>query len=230
MAMGASELTVAVARRSLERSMAERGTSYVQEVQRIVDATYRVIARTGTFDPKLRDILRECGLSTQAFYKHFRSKDELMLVVLDDGRRQLVGYLSHRMEQTDTAAGKVRAWVEGVLAQADDADVAARTRPFLAHQDRLAEQFPAEQQQSVDLLVALLRDSISALPGTRSRLSTNRDAEAVYQLTFGTLHWHLSHGTSPTAGEINHLVQFSLRGVGGAPAPGPRRRSAARGE
>jgi AcrR family transcriptional regulator len=210
--------------------MGQRGTSYVQEVQRIVDATYRVIARTGSFDPKLRDILQECGLSTQAFYKHFRSKDELMLVVLDDGRRQLVGYLSHRMEKTESAAGKIRAWVEGVLAQAADADVAARTRPFLAHQDRLAEQFPAEQQQSVDLLIELLRDSISALPGSRSRLSTHRDAEAVYQLTFGTLHWHLSRGTRPTTGEINHLVQFSLRGLGCAPAPGPGRQQARRGE
>jgi AcrR family transcriptional regulator len=210
--------------------MAQRGSSYVQEVQRIVDATYRVIARTGSFDPKLRDILRESDLSTQAFYKHFRSKDELMLIVLDDGRRRLVGYLAHRMEKADSAAGKVRAWVEGVLAQAEEADVAARTRPFLAHQDRLAEQFPAEQQQSVDLLIGLLRDSISDLPGTRSRLSTTRDAEAVYQLTFGTLHWHLSHGTRPTTGEINHLVQFSLRGVGGVPAPGPGRRPAGRGE
>jgi AcrR family transcriptional regulator len=210
--------------------MAQRGTSYVQEVQRIVDATYRVIARTSSFDPKLRDILQECGLSTQAFYKHFRSKDELMLVVLDDGRRQLVGYLSHRMEKADSAAGKIRAWVEGVLAQAADSDVAARTRPFLAHQDRLAEQFPAEQQESVDLLIELLRDPIATLPGSRSRLSTHRDAEAVYQLTFGTLHWHLSHGTKPTTGEINHLVQFSLRGLGSAPAPGPGRQPAGRGE
>jgi AcrR family transcriptional regulator len=194
--------------------MAERGTSYVQEVQRIVDATYRVIARTGSFDPKLRDILRESGLSTQAFYKHFRSKDELMLVVLDDGRRRLVGYLSHLMDKADTPAEKVRAWIEGVLAQAVDADVAARTRPFVAYQDRLAEQFPGEQQQSVDLLVGLLSEVIADLPGARSKLSVTRDAKAVYELSFGTLHWHLSHGTHPANAEVNHIVQFSLRGIG----------------
>jgi AcrR family transcriptional regulator len=214
MAMGASQLTVAVARRSLEKSMAQRGTSYVQEVQRIVDATYRVIARTGSFDPKLRDILRESGLSTQAFYKHFRSKDELILVVLDDGRRRLVGYLSHLMEKEDTPAEKVRAWIEGVLAQAVDADVAARTRPFVAYQDRLAEQFPEDQQQSVDLLVGLLSGVIADLPGARSKLSVARDARAIYELSFGTLHWHLSHGTHPSNAEVNHIVQFSLRGAG----------------
>ena len=214
---GPTQLTEAVARRSLERSMAQRHQSYVDEVQAVVDATYRVIARTGSFDPKLRDILVESGLSTQAFYKHFRSKDELILVLLDDGRRQLVGYLSHRMEKAPNPAGKIRAWIEGVLAQAADPDVAARTRPFLAHQDRLADQFPHEQQESIDLLVGLLSEAIETLPGARNRAAAERDARAVYQLAMGTLHHHIRHGTRPGPAEIDHLVQFSLRGVG-APA------------
>ena len=194
--------------------MAQREQSYLQEVQRIVDATYRVVARTGSFDPRLRDILRESGLSTQAFYKHFRSKDELMLVLLDDGRRRLVGYLAHRMEKAVAPEHRVRAWIEGVLAQAADADAAARTRPFLAHQDRLVEQFPEEQQESVDLLVGLLAGAIADLPGNRSAAAGRRDARAVYELSFGTLHTHLSHGTRPTAAEADHLVQFCLKGIG----------------
>ncbi|HEX5267233.1 MAG TPA: TetR/AcrR family transcriptional regulator [Acidimicrobiales bacterium] len=208
------ELSQAVVRRSLERSMAQREQSYVQEVQRIVDATYRLVARTGSFDPRLRDILRESGLSTQAFYKHFRSKDELMLVLLDDGRRRLVGYLAHRMEKEGTPEGRVRAWIEGVLAQAADPDVAARTRPFLAHQDRLAEQFPEEQQEAVDLLLGLLADAVADLPGGRSAAAARRDARAVYEVSFGTLHAHVSRGTRPSAAETDHLVQFCLKGIG----------------
>jgi len=211
---GTPQLSEAVARRSLERSMALRHESYVQEVQAVVDATYRVIARTGSFDPKLRDILRESGLSTQAFYKHFRSKDELMLVLLDDGRRRLVSYLDHRMVKAATPEGRIRAWIEGVLAQAADPEVAARTRPFLAHQDRLAEQFPQEQEQSVELLIGLLSDAIDSLPGARSRASARRDARAVYELTMGTLHTHVGQGTRPAPADIDHLVKFSLRGIG----------------
>ena len=209
---GAPHLTDAVARRSVERSMAQRQESYAQEVQRVVDATYRVIARTGGLDPTLRDILRESRLSTQAFYRHFRSKDELMLVLLDDGRRRLLGYLEHRMDKAATAAGRIRAWMEGVLAQAADPRAAARTRPFLAHQDRLAEQFPEEQQQSVDLLVGLLADALEELG--KSRVTARRDAGALYELAFGTLHTHLARGTRPTPAEGEHLVQFALKGVG----------------
>jgi AcrR family transcriptional regulator len=215
MAIDVPSLTDAVAHRSLQRSMSQREESYRLEVQRILDATYRLIARDAGFDPPLRDILRESGLSIQAFYKHFRSKDELMLVLLDDGRRRLVGYLEHRMAKANTPEGQTRAWIEGVLAQAADPDVAARTRPFLAHQDRLAEQFPAEQRQSVDLLVDLLALVILGYPG-KSRASASRDALVVYELTFGTLHRHLSHGSRPARAEIDHLVKFSLKGIGAA--------------
>jgi len=205
-----SDLAESLARRAAERSIADRQATYVKEIERIVDATHRVIAKSGSFDPPLRDILRESGLSTQAFYKHFRSKDELLLLLLDDGRRQLVGYLEHRMDKATTPAGRVKAWIEGVLAQAGQADAAARTRPWLANQDRLAEQFPDEQQASVDLLVALLADAIKHVTPTRPAA---RDARVVYEAAFGVLHRHLAHGSKPAPAEVDHLVKFCLGAI-----------------
>jgi AcrR family transcriptional regulator len=194
--------------------MADRQAAYVQEMERVVDAAYRVIERTGSFDPTLREILRESGLSTQAFYKHFRSKDELLLVLLDDGRRRLVGYLVHRMEKASDPAGRVRAWIEGVLAQAADPGASARTRPFLVNQERLMEQFPDEQRESAELLVELLAGAVGELPGpARDERQARRDAQAIYHLTFGTMQQHITYRTRPSAGEVNHLVQFSLKGA-----------------
>jgi AcrR family transcriptional regulator len=202
-----SALTETIASRAIERTVADRRDEYVQEIQRIVEATYRVIQRTGEVDPSLRDVLKECKLSTQGFYRYFQSKDELLLLLLDDGRRKLVSYLAHRMEAATTPEGRVRAWVEGVLAQAARPDVASRTRPFLANQDRLAAAFPDEQQLSVDALVDLL----AAATGDR------RDAEAIYHLAFGALHAALRRGTAPTAAETKHLVRFCIQGRGGKP-------------
>jgi len=214
-------MTETVARRALERSAADRHAGYVQDVERIVDATYRLIERTGGIDPSLRDVLAEAGLSTQAFYRFFRSKDELMLVILDDGRRRLLGYLEHRMARASSAPDKVRAWIEGVLAQASSPEAAARTRPFLADQDRLAEAFPQEQQASVDLLVGLLAEAVQELPRTGPRRATargrdivRRDAEVVYELTFAVLHSHLARRTTAPVDEVDHLVGFVLRGLG----------------
>jgi AcrR family transcriptional regulator len=226
-------LTDTLAQRAVDRSVADRQSEFTREMQRILDATYSLIERTGSLDPSLRDILRETGLSTQAFYKYFRSKDELMLLLLDDGRRRLLGYLDHRMDKATTLEGRVRAWIEGVLAQAGDPAAAARTRPFLANQDRLAEAFPEEQQASVDLLIDQLAGSLERLTQptqpTRStrptrmtkarmtkarRAETRRDAEAIYHMVFGMLRKHLIQGTRPTGVETDHLVRFTLRAAG----------------
>jgi AcrR family transcriptional regulator len=211
-----AELAETLARRAVDRSVADRQASYVSEMQRIVEATYGLIGRTGRVDPSLREILKETGLSTQAFYKYFRSKDELLLLLLDDGRRRLVGYLEHRMARASSPAEQVREWIAGVLAQAGRSDVAARTRPFLANQDRLAEAFPVEQQASVDLLVDLLVAPVSQLAPRGGR----RAADAVYLLTFATLHAHITAGTRPTAADIDHLVRFCLGGIGASSANG----------
>jgi AcrR family transcriptional regulator len=194
--------------RTVSRSLAGRRASYADEVQRIVDATYQVIERTGSLDPTMRDILRQSGLSTQAFYRHFRSKDELLVALLDDGRRRLVGYLEHRMAKAASPAGQVRAWIEGVLAQSADHQAAARTRPFLANQDRLADQYPSEQQESADLLIHLLADPLTALAPSASPERLRMDAVSIYHLVFGTLHQHLRHGTAPDPAEVDQLVAF----------------------
>jgi AcrR family transcriptional regulator len=209
-------VTESLARRAIERSVADRQERYEREVRRIMDATYDLIERTGNLEPSLRDVLAHAGISTQGFYRYFQSKDELMLVLLDDGRRQLVDYLTHLMEGQRTAQAKVRAWVAGVLAQATDSRAAARSRPFVANEDRLAQLFPTEQQASVDMLVDLLADALGeTVTDARDRRQLRRNAEAIFRLTFATLHHHLIRGTSPTPQEAEQLARFCLRGAGG---------------
>src|SRR5439155_17486298 len=52
------DLAETFARRAIERSTAERQASYVEEIRLLVDATLRLIEKTGVFDPPLRDILK----------------------------------------------------------------------------------------------------------------------------------------------------------------------------
>ena len=205
-------LTETLARRAAERDVEARQAAAVREMELIVEATYRVIERTGEVDPKLRDILREAKLSTQAFYRHFRSKDELLLVLLDDGRARLVSYLEHRMAKARSRDGRVREWIAGVLAQASDPAAAERTRPFMASQDRIAEHFPAEQQASADRLVDLLAGALADGADAGAQRRARRDAQAVYHLAFGTLHRHLTYRTVPAAAEVDHLVAFAIKG------------------
>jgi AcrR family transcriptional regulator len=208
----AEDLRGTLANRAVDRSLGDRRAQYTGEIQRVLESTYDLIERSGKVDPSLREILVAANLSTQAFYRYFQSKDELFLLLLDDGRRRLVGSLERRMHRATTPEERVRAWIEGVLAQASDARAAGRTRPFVADQDRLAEAFPREQQASVDLLVDLLAAAIVPLHGVAN---ARDDAVVVYRAVFATLRDHLIHDTRPTDTEIDHLVQFCLGGIRG---------------
>ena len=105
-----------LADRAVERTVAGRRAEYEAEMRRIVDTTFSLIERSGSLDPSIREILAESGLSTQAFYRYFSSKDELMLALLDEGRRRLVDTLERRMARGASPTEQVRAWIEGVLA------------------------------------------------------------------------------------------------------------------
>jgi len=201
-----------IVQRAARRALADRQATAVEEVLRLVEAAYAVVQRTGSFDPTIRDILGEAGLSTQAFYRHFASKDDLMLVLLDDGRRRLLEYLGHRMAKATDPAGAVRAWIEGVMNQVVDAEAAERTRPFLLNQDRLAEKFPDAQVAAVDALVDLLVPVLTHLAATGH--DARADATAIYHLTFSTMRQHAVTRTRPTKREIARLVAFALAGAG----------------
>ena len=77
-----------------------------------------------------------------------------------------------------------------------------------ANAGRLADQFPAEHARSQELILALLVDALDA--GTRAGeirvLDVRRDAQCVYDLTFGFMQRHVLARTTPTRGDVDHLV------------------------
>jgi AcrR family transcriptional regulator len=201
--------------RAINRAVAEQYAQAAEEVDRIIEATYRVMAREGSVEPKIRDILQEAELATQAFYRHFASKDELLLVILDDGRRRLAEYLAHRMSKATDPVDRVTAWVEGMLAQAADPEAASRTRPFIIGLQRLSDLYPSEQQASVDLLVTMLAEAIGdgIETGEFGDRDARRSAELVYQLTVAVMEDHVLRRVGPNRAEVRDVVAFALRAL-----------------
>jgi AcrR family transcriptional regulator len=200
-----------VAERVASRTLADRSAAYADEVRRLIDAGYAVMRRSGSLDPRVNDIVREAGLSNQAFYRHFRGKDELLVAILDDGQRQLVAYLDHRMTAADAGEARVRAWVDGVLEQARNPAAADNTRPFAINSARLADRFPDEVARSRELLLRPLRDAVADAGG-----DPQRDADAIYHLAIGCMNDALVARRRPTADDVEHLEQFVLGGLRGA--------------
>lgn len=208
-----SEGPPSVAETLAARGLDERRAAHADEIRRLIDAAYTVMRASGDLEPRVGDVVKASGLSNQAFYRHFPSKDALLLAVLTDGRHRLVATLRARMAKVDDGAPRIAAWIEGVLAQARNAEAAANTRPFAVHGARIADRFPAEWQASRDALLTPLRDAVAAAGG-----DPGRDPEWLYDLAFGVMESALVRREPPTRADVDHLIAFALRGVdrGGA--------------
>jgi len=190
-----------------DRALADRRDQYIDEVRRLLEAAFTVLQRSEDFEPQVREIVREAGLSNAAFYRHFPSRDALLLAVLADGRRQLVEYLSHRMEPAGDAASQVTRFIEGVLAQAQDPKAADATRPFAVNGSRLAARFPTEVAASRDDLLDLLRAPIHALGGD------DQAVELVHDLVIARMNDALVARRTPSKREVSAIAAFCLAGV-----------------
>lgn len=198
-----SDLT-AVEQAVASRTLQSRSDAYAEEIRRFLDATYAVMRHTGDLDPRVTDIVREAGLSNQAFYRHFRSKDELLVAVLADGQRRLVETLRQHMDAVALGAPRVRAWVEVVLTQARRSAAAANTRPFAINGLRLADRYPTEWGESRDELLAPLRTAIIEAGGDPG------NAALVYHLAMGTMQHALVRREQPTDVDVERVVLAAL--------------------
>jgi len=212
----------AAAARTVERVLAPRYAIYLDEVNRFIAACVKVMKRTGDFSPRVKEVIDEAGLSNQAFYRHFTSKEELILAVIDAGTRDLDVYLRRRMGAVDDPVGKIRAWVSGFAAQAISPEAAAATRPFMIPSARLADRFPdavrANEEQLTAALVEALKDALKA-GAVRDDVDAVEDARFIYDLCKEWLQRQLTASELPAPAEARksarRLETFVVAAIGG---------------
>jgi AcrR family transcriptional regulator len=193
----------------------ESGPDGGDEVQRLVWATLAVAAKTGNIEPSVRQILEEAGLSTNAFYRHFRSKDDLLLVTYAEGTRALVERLEQRMSAVDDPFERIRTWIEVFVRQASP-PTARRALPWSVGMGRIAVDFPEDYERNQAAVVAPLAREIEAAADDSPAVSPDpvRDAWLVYGYTLDTVRRHLLQNTAPDPATVEQLVTFAFRALG----------------
>jgi AcrR family transcriptional regulator len=208
-----NDVAARIARQSLER----RGIAYTGEVRRLLDAALEVMRQCGTTSrPRVADIVAAAGLSNDAFYRHFPSKDALVAALLEDGSERLQSYLAHQMAKEATPERQVRRWVEGVLAQAADEDIAATTLAVLWNGGSVGEGLPSGRPSASRPLAALLREPFARLGSADPDLDASLAAHAVV----GMLSDHLWARERPSRAVIDHVADVCLAlATAGAASP-----------
>lgn len=92
--------------------------------QRLVDAARQRFYRDGFRNVGIDAVLSDVGISKTAFYKHFQSKDDLMVGVLEDVDRFLQGAFRGMVREVGgrTAVGQINALLKVVQQVIEDSD------------------------------------------------------------------------------------------------------------
>jgi len=201
--------TSGVAEQIARQTLAKRNAGYVDEVRRLLDAALAVM-RAGGPESRARvvDIVGTAGLSNDAFYRHFASKDALVDAVMEDGSARLHSYLAHQMAKESAPEGQIRRWVEGVLSQARG-DVAATTLAVMVNAGGASTR-GLRQYPSSDLLATLLIEPLTTLGST----APAADAAFLADGVVGKLNDLLWQRRAPSRTEVARTVELARRLAG----------------
>jgi AcrR family transcriptional regulator len=194
-----------------------------REVDLLLEAARVVLRRHGVYRMTVRDVLAEAHLGTRAFYRHFSSKDELVISVFTEGATREAERLTQKIAKTSNPIDGVIAWIDGRLDLAFDRNMAA------GHQDLSMEalyrraETPAELEIAFNVLLAPL---VEQLEEGRSRgllpdVMPAWDARAIHDVTWGVVERQWSGFPLRQAEAREHVIRFCLQAIG---APGVDRR------
>ncbi|HLM97311.1 MAG TPA: TetR/AcrR family transcriptional regulator [Acidimicrobiales bacterium] len=196
-----------VAARIAADTLAKRGPDYTGEVRRLLDAALAIMGKHGTTArARVADIVAAAGVSNDTFYRHFSSKDALVVALLEDGTDRLASYVAHQMSKESTSERKVRRWVEGVLSQTS-AEAAATTLAVLWNGSSIGTGVTAGRHNASVPLAALLHEPFGAL----GSVDPETDASLVAHAALGKVADHLWARTRPSRTETEHITRFCLR-------------------
>ena len=185
----------------------------LDEQKVLIDAGLAVLRRSGRDGCTVADVLAEAGLSTRAFYRHFASKDELILAIYKRDSLASCAKLRDRMSTATSARAALEIWIDETLALGFASSRARRTRPLAKEGLRLQAQFPREFAQIVagilDPLIALLR----AVPTE----DPERDARSMHAITWGLVEDRLAGDTLSLDAARGHALRFCAPIIGEAP-------------
>ena len=160
-----------------------------EEVEQLLAAAEAALADQGYAGLRVDDVLDAAGLSTRAFYRHFRSKSELFLALFDREMTRAQQRLGSKIARASTPDGKVESWAAAMLALAYDGRLTGRTRLFLVERQVIAREFPDEIARCIRMMLEPLEAAISEgrESGAFPDADSQRDALAIHHLCTGLM-------------------------------------------
>jgi AcrR family transcriptional regulator len=187
------------------------------EERALIEAAHRVMRRNGFNGATVADILAEAGLSTRAFYRHFGSKDELLLAMYRRDSDAVAARIADRCDAAPTAAAALSAWLDEVLSLAYEPRRARRAAVLGSLAARRAETYPEAEEAAVASLVGPLVRVLERGRDDRSFPLVNPevDAHTIHAVVWGITEGRMQGRPGPTRQDaLTHALRFILPAIG----------------
>jgi len=188
------------------------------EADRLLRAAWDVLGRTGFLGFKVASVIRAAGSSTHGFYRHFASKDAMLLALLVDESQRASARFAARVAATSSPLEAVDMWIWTMIGAAGRPDLAARARLF-ASLGQISANFPDQVLATRQPMLVPLTDALEAglMAGTMPLADPLADAPLIMSLCGGVLRDLLDGISSTTVDEAIAATQALVRRSLGAP-------------
>lgn len=178
------------------------------ERTQLLAAAREVLQRSGWWGFKVESVLRQAGLSTRSFYRHFEKKNDLLLAILE----YQLGVAADRLRQAaagaQTPSEQIHAWVVAAIRLAYEQDLAQSATMFAVQLRRLQSEYSEAVERCADLMRAPLVDAINdgLASGQFQSEDPVADAKVIYRLVMGMTADQAALRCPITSEEIERIV------------------------
>lgn len=185
------------------------------ERKALLDAGLRVLRASGYDRASLDEILAEAGLATRAFYRHFASKDELLIAIFRRDAESGLRRLTKRVMATEASLDAFLAWLDGMLAITYDPVSAARTVLMSAHGASTAAGYLEERDRAVAAFAAPLADVLERglADGTFVETQPEMDARTINAVVWSVMNRRDERPATAEAAR-DYVLRFCLPVLG----------------
>jgi AcrR family transcriptional regulator len=187
------------------------------ERARLLTAAMQVLQRSGWWGFKVESVLRQAGLSTRSFYRHFEKKSDLLLALLEYELGGAAVALRRATAAANTPSDKVRAWLAATIDMAYREDLAKPSSLFASHWRELLPEYPEAIDRCVERVMAPLAEALQVGKDQGELCSDDpaADARAIFFLVGGMTADQAALGGATPREEFEHIVMpFIGRAIG----------------
>ncbi len=197
--------------------MPPSAVSQASERTKIMEAAYRILAENEGAAISIAGVLSAAELSTRAFYRHFDSKDGLLLAMFRQDADRVLAELQTAAATAATATEALRAWIGGMLRLTGDPRRRRRALVLDSAEVNRAKGYRAERARYEAAEVAALAQILHRGHAEGSFPLARPAADAAY--IRAALHQAVSEQLTQSAAigadeAAERLLDFSFRALG----------------